>query len=261
MQFSITIERKIVSLIPQSLQILLLFDLKSTFFWKSVIVSKRQFLPKTFWNPLMKQKSWHKNVCHWYNFSACRCQAGTKNIFEGPMKTASAPKLTINITVFFSCNASVQYHCAHLQFMGQEPSSPLSMNFTPVRYHMAIQCPQTSILPRKTKFYPWFSCLRSTESRKQGSESAYFRSKELLTVVRVSKAAAMVESSAFCVKPGAVGGVLPFVMNCSCKKLWIVVSVVFVLSFAQAMFLLYLELLLFLGRTRKEMKTSSKSTV
>ena len=225
------------------------------------MVSKRQYLLITFWNPLKRQSRDIGKLCYWYNFSTWNCQAGTKNIFEGPMKTASAPKLTINITVFFSCNASVQYHCAHIQYMGQQPSGPLSIIFTPLRYHMAIQYPRTSILPRKTKFYQWFSCLRSTESRKQGRESAYFCSKDLLTVVRVNKAAAMFESSTFCVKPGEMGGVLPFVMNCSCKKLWIVVSVVFVLSFVQAMFLLYLELLLFLGRTRKEMKTSSKSTV
>ena len=198
----------------------------------------------------MKQKSWHKKVCFWYKFSAWNCQAGTKNTFERPMKTASAPKLTINITVFFSCNASVQYHCAHLQYMGQQPSSPLSIIFTPLRYHMAIQYPRTSILPRKTKFYQWFSCLRLTEIRKQGCESTYFRSKDLLTVVRVNKAAAVVENSTFCVKPRAMGGVLPFVMNCNCKKVWPLFSVAFSLSFTQEIFLSYLEdLLPSIGRT------------
>ena len=118
----------------------------------------------------------------------------------------------------FSWNASVQRHCGPLQFMGQDPSSSLSLHLTRHRDLMTIHCPQTSIIQRKTEFYPVFSFLRSIESRRKGCESAFFRSKELLTDVRVSKTVAMVESSTSCVKLGAMGGVLPFVINAVVRK-------------------------------------------
>ena len=65
------------------------------------MVSKRQYLPITFWNPLMRQSRDIGKLCYWYNFSAWNCQAGTKNILAVSLKTARAPQLPINIAVLF----------------------------------------------------------------------------------------------------------------------------------------------------------------
>ena len=146
--------------------------------------------------------------------------------------------------------------------MGQDPSSSLLIHHTPLRDLITIHCTQTSIFQDKTEFYPLFSCLRSIESRRKGFKPAYFPSKEHLTDVRMRKTVAMVENSTSCVKPGAMGGVCPFVMNCNCQKVWPVVSVAFSLWFAQEIVLSYVEILRpSLGRTQKEMKTSSQTTV
>ena len=209
------------------------------------MVSKRQYLPITFWNPLMRQSRDIGKLCYWYNFSARNCQAGTKNILAVSLKTARAPQLPINITVLSHATLAFNITVDPYNLWDKILAAPYHSTLLVIGIlwpfivlkHQSFNVKQNSIL------YSLF--LRSIESRRSGCESAFFRSKELLTDVRVSKTVAMVESSTSCVKLGAMGGVLPFVINCSCKKVWPVDSVGFSRSFAQARFLLFLKLFFF----------------
>ena len=92
----------------------------------------------------------------------------------------------------------------------------MSLTHTNDTYSMFNQYPQPATQPR-TEANPVFSSLRTIDSKREGLRVSFaFFQKKYLTDWRVNEAVATVEELSELWKPGAIDGILPFVMNCNC---------------------------------------------
>ena len=82
---------------------------------------------------------------------------------------------------------------------------------------MSNQYPQPTTHQPRTDSYPVFSSLRRMDSQSKGlSVSFGFFQGNYLPDARVKETAATVEELSDLLKPGAMDGIPPFVMNCNC---------------------------------------------
>ena len=100
--------------------------------------------------------------------------------------------------------------------MGHASSSFLSLNHTNDRYSMSNQYPQATTHQPRTYSYPVFSLLRRVDSKpKELRVSFAFFQRNYPPDGRVYETVATVEELSELWKPGAIGGIPPFVMNCN----------------------------------------------
>ena len=82
---------------------------------------------------------------------------------------------------------------------------------------MSNQNPQSTTHPPRTNLYLLFSSLRPMDSKRKSLDVSFaFIQRNFLPDGRVNEAVATVEELSDVLKPRAMDGFLPLVMNCSC---------------------------------------------
>ena len=188
-----------------------------------IIILWPWFQPRHFlrWHVELRWKSKNRDICkiwYWYIYSVRACQAATRKLNAVPVKTVTAPQLTINITVFLKPYPLTRWWTPTIS--GRGGSSSLSLNPTPSRNPMTNNIPETSIFQPKTELYPVFTLLRWIDRRRKRSETAldsFPETENFWQDVRVTETIALVEDWSNCWKPGAMDRVFPFVTNCNCN--------------------------------------------
>ena len=99
------------------------------------------------------------------------------------------------------------------------PSALMSFNHTTDRHSMSNQYPQPPAHQPRSDSYPVFSSLRRMDSQSKGLRVSFaFFQQNYLPDGRVNETVATVEELTDIWKPGAMGGIPPFVMNCNCFR-------------------------------------------
>ena len=97
------------------------------------------------------------------------------------------------------------------------PAAFISLNHTNDKYSMSNQYPQPTTHHSRTDSYPAFSSLRTMDSKRKGLRVSFaFFQRNYLPDGRVNETVATVEELSDLLKPGAMDGSPPFVMNCNC---------------------------------------------
>ena len=97
------------------------------------------------------------------------------------------------------------------------PGALTSLNYNNDRYSISNQYPQPTTHQPKTDSYPECSSLRTMNSRRKGLRVSFaFCQRNYLPDGRVNQTVATVKDLSDLSKPGAMDGVAPFVMNCTC---------------------------------------------
>ena len=92
-----------------------------------------------------------------------------------------------------------------------------SLNHNNDRYSISNQYPQPTTHQSRTDSYPVFSSLRTMDSKRKGLRVSFaFFQRNYLPDRRVNETVATVEELSDLWKPGAMDGILAFVMNCKC---------------------------------------------
>ena len=93
----------------------------------------------------------------------------------------------------------------------------MSLNHTNDSYSMFNQYAQPTTQQPRTDSYPVFSSLRRMDSKTKGLRVSFrFFQRNYLADGRVNETVAKVEELSDLLKPGAMDGFPPFVMNCNC---------------------------------------------
>ena len=93
----------------------------------------------------------------------------------------------------------------------------MSHDPTDDRHSMSSQYPQPTTHQPRTDSYPVFVSLRTMDSQRKGVRVSFASfQRNYLPDRRVNETFATVEELNDLWKPGAMDGVLPFVMNCNC---------------------------------------------
>ena len=97
------------------------------------------------------------------------------------------------------------------------PAALMSLNLTNDTYSMFNEYTRPTTQQPRTDSYPVFSPLRTMDSKTKGLRVSFaFFQTNYLPDGRVNEAVATVEELSDLWKPGAMDGIPPFVMNCSC---------------------------------------------
>ena len=97
------------------------------------------------------------------------------------------------------------------------PAALMSLNLTNDTYSMFNEYTRPTTQQPRTDSYPVFSPLRTMDSKTKGLRVSFaFFQTNYLPEGRVKEAVATVEELSDLWKPGAMDGIPPFVMNCSC---------------------------------------------
>ena len=100
-------------------------------------------------------------------------------------------------------------------FWDMVPGARLLLNHTNDRYSMSNQYPQPTTHQPRTDSYPVFSSLRTMEKKGRECTSALHSFKEG-TYQTDEWTSQLLQLKSDLWKPGALDGILPFVMNCFC---------------------------------------------
>ena len=97
------------------------------------------------------------------------------------------------------------------------PAALMSLNLTSDTYSMSNQYPQLTTQQPRTDSYPVLASLQTMDSKRKGLRVSFaFFQISYLPDGRVTEAVAKVEELSDLWKPGAMDGIAPFGMNCSC---------------------------------------------
>ena len=139
------------------------------------------------------------------------------NTFPDPVNNPSVYQLMINKTVFCDDEHTSNIFQNPYNLWDTDPAAPKSPNHTYDRDSMSNQYLQTTTHHPRTNFYPVFFSLLTMDSKKKGLRVSFaFFQKNYLPDGRVKKTVATDEELSHLRNPGAMDGVSPFVMNCSC---------------------------------------------
>ena len=97
------------------------------------------------------------------------------------------------------------------------PAALTSLNHNNARHSISNQYPQPTTHQPRTDSYPVFSSLRTINSKRKGLRVSFaFFQRNYLPDGRVNETVVTVEELSDLWKPGAMDGIPPFVINCSC---------------------------------------------
>ena len=97
------------------------------------------------------------------------------------------------------------------------PAASMSLSHTNGTYSMFNQYPQPTTQQPRADSYPVFSSLRTMNSKRKGLRVSFaFFQRKYLPDGRMNETVAKTEELSDLLKPGAMDGTPPFVMNCNC---------------------------------------------
>ena len=97
------------------------------------------------------------------------------------------------------------------------PAALTSPNHNTERYSISNQYPQATTHQPRTDSYPVFSSLRTINSKRKGLRVSFaFFQRKYLPDGRKNETVATAEELSDRWRPGAMDGIPPFVINCSC---------------------------------------------
>ena len=108
------------------------------------------------------------------------------------------------------------------------PRALMKLNYTNDRYSMSNQYPQPKSNSQRTDSYPVFSSLRTMDSKRKGLRVSFaFFQRKYLPDGRANETNATVAELSDLWISAAKDGIPPFVMNCNCIQVQLLVSVIF----------------------------------